>query len=189
MEQPDTFEIGSRVRACRKRAGLSLEALARASGVSKAMLSQVEQNKANPTVVVMYKIAQGLGIDLGELMGLDRPRRRFEVIRAEDPNQVFVSNEQVTVRTLSPLSMEKDVEFYEVRLGPGGTLDSAAHFQDTEEYMTVAQGQVVLNSAGEEVVLRKGDSAHYSADVPHCIANRGRSAARIYLVVKYRTEA
>lgn len=188
MERTGEFQVGSRVHACRKRAGLSLQALARASGVSKAMLSQVEQNKANPTVVVMYKIAQGLGMDLGELMGFDRPRRRFEVIRADDSSQVFVSSKRVTVRTLSPLSMEKDVEFYEVVLGPGGMLDSAAHFQNTEEYLTIAQGHVVLNSAGEEVILRKGDSAHYSADVPHRIANRGRSAARVYLVVKYRSE-
>ncbi len=189
MEQVAELEIGRRVRTCRKRAGLSLESLARASGVSKAMLSQIEQSKANPTVVVMYKIAQGLGMDLGELMGLDRPRRRFEVIRADDAGQVFVSNEQVTVRTLSPLSMEKDVEFYEIRLGPDGTLDSAAHFQNTEEYLSVARGRIVLESAGETVTLRRGDSAHYSADVAHRIANAGRSAAQVYLVVKYRQEA
>jgi len=183
------LDIGTRVRSFRKRAGLSLEALARASGVSKAMLSQIEQSKANPTVVVMYKIAQGLGMELGGLMGLDRPRRRFEVIRADDAGQVFVSNEQATVRTLSPLSMEKDVEFYEVRLEPNGVLDSSAHFQNTEEYLSVARGRIVLESAGETVTLRKGDSAHYSADVPHRIANAGRSAAQIYLVVKYRPEA
>lgn len=188
MEHADELQIGSRVRGHRNRARLSLEALARASGVSKAMLSQIEQNKANPTVVVMHKIALGLRVDLGELMGLDRPRRRFEVIRADDPNQIFVSSDQVTVRTLSPLHTEKDVEFYEVRLGPRGMLDAAAHFQNTEEFLTVLQGKVRVSSAEEEVVLRKGDSALYSADLPHCIANAGRSAARAYLVVKYRSE-
>jgi len=182
------LDIGGRVRNHRKRAGLSLDALARASGVSKAMLSQIEQNKANPTVAVMCKIGNGLGVDLAELMGLSRPRRRFEVIRADDPKQIFLSHRKVTVRTLSPLSMEKDVEFYEVLLGRGGELDSAPHFRHTEEYLTVAQGRVLLESAGEQVALRKGDSAHYSADLPHRIANSGRTDARIYLVVKYRSE-
>ena len=189
MKRPCELDIGRRVRSHRAKAGLSLDALARASGVSKAMLSQIEQNKANPTVVVMHKIAQGLRIELSDLMGLDRPRRRFEVIRADDPTQIFISDDKVTVRTLSPLSMEKDVEFYEVRLGRGGTLDSAAHFQQTEEYLTVAQGRVTFSAAGEEVILRRGDSAHYSADVPHRIANPQRSDARIYLVVKYRSES
>jgi transcriptional regulator with XRE-family HTH domain len=188
MKQPPELDIGRRVRTCRKRAGLSLEALARASGVSKAMLSQVEQNKANPTVAVMVKISQGLRLDLGELMGLDRRRRRFEVIRADDADQIFVANDQVRVRTLSPLAMEKDVEFYEVHLEPGGMLDSAPHFQDTEEYVTVAQGRVILTSADEQVALKKGDAAHYSADLPHCIKNAGRSPAKVYLVVKYRVE-
>jgi transcriptional regulator with XRE-family HTH domain len=188
MKHPLQLDIGGRVKMHRKRAGMSLDALARASGVSKAMLSQIEQNKANPTVVVMWKISNGLRVDLGQLMGLPRDRRRFEVIRADDPKQVFSSNEKVTLRTLSPLSMEKDVEFYEVLLAPGGELDSAPHFQNTEEYLTVAQGRVVLSCAGEQVVLRKGDSAHYSADLPHRIANVGRAAAHGYLVVKYRAE-
>ena len=148
MKQPCELDIARRVRNHRKKAALSLDALARASGVSKAMLSQIEQNKANPTVAVMYKIAQGLRIELSDLMGLDRPRRRFEVIRADDSTQIFLSEDEVTVRTLSPLAMEKDVEFYEVRLGRGGTLSSAPHFQHTEEYLTVAQGRVILGAAG-----------------------------------------
>ncbi|MBN1344244.1 MAG: helix-turn-helix transcriptional regulator [Phycisphaerae bacterium] len=188
MERTPELKIGSRVREFRAKASLSLDALAQASGVSKAMLSQIEQNKANPTVAVMYKIANGLRLDLGELMGLDRPRRTFEVIRAEDPNQVFISNRQVTVRTLSPLAREKDVEFYEIRLAPGGEIDSAPHFQNTEEYLTVAQGRVLLASDKEEVMLKKGDSAHYSADVHHRLAAMGKSTARLYLVVKYRGE-
>lgn len=188
MRQASGFEIGERVRNHRKRAGLSLDALAQASGVSKAMLSQIEQNKANPTVAIVYKIAEGLGVDLSVLMGLDQPRRRFVVLRADDAKQVFLSDEKVTVRTLSPLDMEKDVEFYEILLGPGGQLDSSPHFRNTEEYLTVAQGRIVLSSADEEILLHKGDSAHYSADVPHRIRNGGRGKARLYLVVKYRRE-
>ncbi len=181
--------IGTRVREHRKKAGLSLDALARASGVSKAMLSQIEQNKANPTVVVLCKIAEGLRIDPGQLMNLARPQRRFEVIRVDDPRQLFQANKKVMLRTLSPLSMEKDLEFYEVILSAGGKLDSAPHFRHTEEYVSVSRGHVVLSSGDEQVVLRRGDSAHYSADVGHCIANPGRSNAQVFLVVKYRTEA
>ncbi len=188
MRQIDDLDIGPRVKGIRKKRGLSLDALARASGVSKAMLSQVEQNKANPTVAVMYKIAVGLGMDLGELMGLGRSRRQLQVIRADDPNQVFLSDETVTVRTLSPLSMEKDVEFYEVTLRPRGELDSSPHFSMTEEFLVVAQGRVDLHVADDDISLRKGDSAHYLADQQHGMRNTGRSTARVYLVVKYRRE-
>ncbi len=188
MKHSIHLDIGARVREHRKRVGMSLDALSRASGVSKAMLSQIEQNKANPTVAVVCKIGNGLGIDLAELMGLSRLHRHFEVIRADDPRQIFTSSKMVTVRTLSPLSMEKDLEFYEVVLGRGGKLESAPHFQHTEEYLTVSQGRVTLTCAGEEVGLRNGDSVHYSADVAHSIANAARGVARVYLVVLYRTE-
>lgn len=188
MRQIDDLDIGPRVKGIRKQRGLSLDGLARASGVSKAMLSQIEQNKANPTVGVMYKIAVGLGMDLGELMGLGRSRRQLQVIRSDDPNQVFLSDKKMTVRTLSPLSMEKDVEFYEVTLRPGGELDSSPHFSQTEEFLTVAQGKISLGVEDDEIALRKGDSAHYLADQHHGMRNTGRSVARIYLVVKYRRE-
>jgi transcriptional regulator with XRE-family HTH domain len=188
MKRPLQLDIGPRVRERRKQAGLSLDALARLSGVSKAMLSQVEQNKANPTVAVMCRIAEGLRIGLGDLMGLAGPRRRFDVIRADDPKQLFLAGRKVTIRTLSPLSTEKDLEFYEVLLSPGGQLDSAPHFQHTEEYLTVARGRVNVLSGGEQILLRRGDSACYSADVPHRIANAGGAVAEVVLVVRYQTD-
>jgi len=186
--KPIGLEIGGRVRRHRKAAGLSLEALARLSGVSKAMLSQIEQDKANPTVAVMHKIASAMNLQLVELVEAGAPRLNLEVVRAEDERYLFLSNDRCTVRTLSPLSLEKDIEFYEVRLAGHGELSSEAHFNSTQELVTVARGKVELRSGQKTVVLRKGDSAWYSADVPHALINPGASRAQVYLVVKYRSQ-
>jgi len=182
------LEIGPRLRRLRKSAGLSLEALAKISGVSKAMLSQIEQNKVNPTVAVLYRIARALNVELTELIGFGSPRHRFEVIRRDDPKYLFISNEKCTIRTLSPLSLDKDIEFYKIEFQPGGSLDSDPHFQNTEELVAVATGVLKVSSADREVVLQAGDSAYYSADVPHRITNLSDGISTCYLVVKYRPE-
>lgn len=188
MTQGGPLELGARVRARRKAAGLSLDGLARASSVSKAMLSQIEQNKANPTLAVIYKIAAALRVDLSELIDAAGLRHHFQVVRADDDRQLFTASQRCTVRTLSPLWLEKDIEFYQVDLPAGGQIESEPHFRNTDELITVSRGRVQVVSADRQVLLRAGDSAYYSADVRHAIRNPGRSPARAYLVVKYRTD-
>ncbi len=186
MARRRLLKIGARLRAARKKAGMTLEMLSQASGVSKAMLSQIEQDKANPTVAVLFNVAAALNLDVAELLGRIGMRTKFIVIHGDDDRHVFVSNESVSIRTLSPLEMEKDIEFYEVTLHPGAALESDAHFHGTEEIAAVARGRVRVVVEERESILRKGDSACYSADVKHALINLSRGDSILYLVVRYR---
>jgi mannose-6-phosphate isomerase-like protein (cupin superfamily) len=91
-----------------------------------------------------------------------------------------------SIRTLSPINLEKDVEFYEVSLRPGGALRSQAHFEGTREFLTVEEGSVRIESDQDKDDLTKGDSGTYRADVPHAIVNAGKADALVFLVVIYR---
>lgn len=181
-----TQHLGGRVKQLRAARGWSLDALARASGVSRSMLSQIERQRANPTLGVALRIARAFGVELGELVQVPGVASKVTVIRAGDRAYQYRSDKDCSLRTLSPLNLEKDVEIYEVRLQTGGALRSTAHFQGTREFLTVTKGQVRVESAGEGDDLSAGDSASYRADVPHAILNRGRSEAVAYLVVVYR---
>jgi len=187
FDSSDSLNIGQKVRKFRKQSTLSLDQLARLSGVSKAMLSQIEQNKTNPTVAVIWKIAKALNVGIADIVETTDTRLRFQVIRAEDERYIFISNNQCTIRTLSPLSLEKDIEFYQIDLQPGGRLDSEPHFHNTVEILTLAKGKVNVKSADQDVTLHTGDSVYYCADVPHTIANPNNTPARAYMVVKYRS--
>jgi quercetin dioxygenase-like cupin family protein len=109
-----------------------------------------------------------------------------DVIRASDRAYHYRSDKDCEIRTLSPLHLEKDVEFYEFTLQPGGALRSSPHFEGTREFLTVQKGSVRVESAGDAEELEPGDSASYRADVPHAIVNAGRSVAVIFLVDIYR---
>lgn len=179
-------QVCRRIRTLRGERGWSLDVLSRASGVSRSMLSQIERERANPTLAVTVKIAAALGLTVADLLDQEPAGHRIEVIRAGDRSAMFRNDATCTIRTLSPLQLEKDVEFYELTLKPGRSLTSAAHFEGTREFLTVQKGRVAVVSEEETTELERGDSASYRADVAHEIRNLGRSAATVFLVVIYR---
>lgn len=186
-EQDLNENLGRRVKKLRTDRGWSLEELAAASGVSRSMLSEIEREKANPTLTVAFRIARAFGLTLQELIeSAEAGAAKIQVIRATDRAQVYRSDKQCEIRTLSPLNLEKDVEFYEVSLRPGGALRSQPHFEGTREFLTVEEGSVRIDSGDDHDELSKGDSGTYRADVPHAIINTGKSAALVFLVVIYR---
>jgi mannose-6-phosphate isomerase-like protein (cupin superfamily) len=150
------------------------------------MLSQIERGKANPTLAVAFRIAQAFGASLAQLVDTPMERSPIEVVRADAAAAIFRRDKLLCIRTLSPLHTEKDVEFYELTLRPGGKLQSAAHFQGTREFLTIEKGAALVRSGESTVELATGDSAHYAADVPHAIENIGRGDVVAFLVDIYR---
>src|SRR6516162_10163889 len=145
---PETVnrDLGGRVRHLRTARGWSLESLANASGVSRSMLSQIEREQANPTLAVTLRIARAFGLSLGELLEMPGAASAVTVIRANDHTYHYRSDKDCRIRTLSPLNLEKDFEFYEVRLQPGGALRSSPHFEVTREFLTLQKGRLRIES-------------------------------------------
>lgn len=177
--------VSERVAELRKQRKWTLDQLSTASGVSRSMLSQIERGRANPTLAVTHRIAQALEITLAELVQTADAAASIDVIRGDDTSYHFRSERDCRIRTLSPLHLEKDVEFYELWLRQGGALRSAPHFEGTREFLTIQKGRVRVASGRETHELRKGDSAHYPADVEHAIENIGQGEVLAFLVVTY----
>ncbi|GAB3280612.1 helix-turn-helix domain-containing protein [Parahaliea aestuarii] len=184
---PASKVLCERVTELRQRNNFTLEQLAAASGVSRSMLSQIERGQANPTLAVTFRIAQAFGLSIGELVDDPSAGGHIEIVHGDDPAHIFRADSECQIRTLSPLHMEKDVEFYEIVIAPGASLESSAHFDGTRELLTVASGSAAVTAGSTHCKLGEGDSAHYRADTPHCIANSGETTLRGYLVVTYRS--
>src|SRR5215211_9461670 len=94
VEEVSSGRLGERVRMLRRERGLTLDLLAERSGVSRAMISKLERGEKNPTLVVAAKLAEGLGVTLSQLAGVEErrevvvvPRERRMVMR--DPEGGF----------------------------------------------------------------------------------------------------
>jgi mannose-6-phosphate isomerase-like protein (cupin superfamily) len=152
------------------------------------MLSQIERNDANPTVAVALAIAAALGATLDDLATPREQRSPLQIVPFDDPHMIYRSDDHCRIRTLSPLTAERTIEFYEITLRPDGELRSAPHFAGTREILNVLRGRVQVEAAGYSETLRAHDSAAYPADVEHAIINLGRSDAVVYLIDVMRTD-
>lgn len=177
--------LARNIQKLRKKQHLSLDDLARRSGVSKAMLSQIEGEKVNPTIATVWKIACGLGLDLQELLQVDETGR-FDIHRAERAVVLDYDEGRCRIQVVAPQRFAEDQEIYIIHLQPEGSLVSESHFPQTEELLTVLSGKVEVVSGDHRKELEAWDSAHYSADIRHSIRNIGEETASAYMVVRFK---
>ncbi|MFW5683702.1 MAG: helix-turn-helix domain-containing protein [Spirochaetota bacterium] len=179
-------QIGSNIQRIRKEQGLTLEVLAERSGVSKAMLSQIESDKVNPTVLTIWKIARGLEVELDAILkGSWEPARRFSVTRADDVVVLDTADNGPHIRVYSPLPMAEDLEIYQLSFDPGSELVSGAHAPRSEEYLTVLEGRVRVEAGERSAELGPGDFIVYHCDIDHVIENPFDEPSRVHMVVRF----
>ncbi len=187
MQDNNQPSIGNSIQKIRKKHGLTLSVLSQKSGVSVATLSQIESDKVNPTIATLWKIADGLSIDIHSLLsGLEQQRRMFDVSRKTDIAQLDTQEEGVLIRVYSPLSMAEDLEIYTLSFEPGQVLPSAPHPAKTEEYLTVDSGSIKVVVGEKEAELSAGDFIRYHADIQHTIENIGNETALVHMVVRFQ---
>lgn len=178
--------VGRNIKIIRKQQNLTLGVLSEKSGVSKTMLSQIEAEKVNPTVAMIWKIAQGLGVDITELLkGSGEPPRKFNITKKDTITILNTETDSVQLHVLSPLSLVEDLEMYLLTFKSGGRLVSKPHFPRTEEFITVLGGSIEVTAGEHTALLTKGDFLSYHCDVNHEIRNVGAGDAEIHMVVRF----
>ncbi len=181
--RPDIHDrLAASLKQARRAKGLSLDAVARLSGVSRSMVSQIERGESSPTVATLWNLTQALQVDFaGLLEGKSSPA--IEVIRAEAAPTIAGRGRGVTIRILSPAEAAGEHEVYDLRFAAGGALVSEAHGPGCREHLTVLEGALRVVSGEDEDELRTGDTARYFADRPHRI-EAPAGAARAILIVQ-----
>lgn len=184
VQGPDDLgpALGANLRRLRKQRGLSLERLAQASGVSRAMLGQIENSQSTPTITVLWKVARALDVALTALIS-PGPVTGPVVLRHGDAKVLSSLDGTFTSRALFPFDGARRVEFYEVRVAAGAREDAAAHAVGTTEYVAVHAGRLELIVDGVAFALEAGDAISFDADVPHAYTNVGDGVAVLYMVV------
>lgn len=175
--------LGERVRELRRERGLTLEELAERSGVSRAMISKLERGEKNPTLVVAAKLAEGFGVTLSQLVGMEE--RREVVVVPREKRMVMRDPETGFERQLlSPSFGGRGVEFIRNVVPEGSTSgEFPPHRRGVEEYVVVEQGNLKAIIGGEEYLLKEGDALYFEANVSHRFDNAGDGGCSYYLVI------
>jgi len=178
-------ELPRRLKAARIDRGLSLDGVAKLSGVSRSMVSQIERGVSSPTVATLWNLTQALGVDFAGLLDGGPTRAAgIEVLTAGATPSIENLGENCRIRILSPPEAAGKHEVYEVIFGEGGRLDSQPHGAGAREQLTVIEGRIAVASGGARQVVGPGDTARYPVDVAHMLSAEG-GPARGFLIVLY----
>jgi transcriptional regulator with XRE-family HTH domain len=177
--------VGATLAALRQRRALSLDELSRMAGVSKSLLSQIERSQANPTVAVVWRLANALGVPMAELLGGEpvtaEPAMGF--VPAHSAPSLRSPDGLCELRILGPIDLAGQFEWYALTVQPGGALESTPHEDGTREHLTVQVGTLEVSTGAETQRLKPGETARYAADRPHTIRNAGKTVVSAWLVV------
>ncbi len=176
--------VGQNLRRLRTKRGYSLERLARLSGVSRAMLGQIELGRSVPTINLLWKVTRALEVPFAALTG-GPDIRGTVLLRGSDAKVLVSQTGQFRSRALFPFESRRKVEFYELRLNPGCLEVADAHAPGTMENLVVARGTVEVAVEGERHVLEEEDAILFEADVEHSYKNLGQVEAQVFLVMTY----
>ncbi len=174
--------VGDNLRRARKLKGLSLAGLSAASGVSRAMLSQVELGRSTPTVNLLWRIARALGVPFSALLTDTRSRRPL-LLRAADARTLNTPDSGVSLRPLFPPSAGSGAELYEVWLGPGATERPEPKPSGVVATLVASRGSVRVTVDGEPFYLAEGDALWFAADAAHELWNPGDTRAQLFFLL------
>lgn len=180
--------VGANLRRLRMKRGLSLEKLATRSGVSRAMLGQIELGQSAPTINVLWKIARALDVTFATLIQA-REAGGTQVLKKAQSKVLASQDGSFSSRALFPFDGPRRAELYELRLAAGAEEKAEAHAPGTVENLAVASGalRLIVEREGhrEEHELDAGDAIVFEADVPHAYVNAGGVECVMYLVMTY----
>jgi len=176
--------VGANLRRLRTQRSLPLDGLAKVSGVSRAMLSQIELGKSTPTIALLWKIATALEVPISTF--LTRGAATGPYVMSAANAKILASPEGTfTSRALFPFDVSRKTEFYELRLRALAVEEAEPHPAGTVENLVVTNGVVEVGVAKQRFLLATGDAILFEADVPHSYRNPGDTEAVMYLVMTY----
>jgi len=174
--------LARNLRRLRGERGLTLDELAKRAAISRSMLIQVEQQRVNPTLAVLVRLAQALDIGLAELVELGS-RRGVRVVARDEVVELWASPGGGTGRLLVGSDQLDHIEFWDWRLEPGDVHKAEAHAPGTAEIIHVLEGELTLSVDGESHPAVAGESVLFSADADHTYGNDGTCPLRLFMIV------
>ncbi len=175
--------VAQNIKNIREQKKITLDMAAQITGVSRSMLAQIEKGDANPTVSVLWKIANGYKVAFTSLV--EQKNAMTTVVRAEATPVIAAGDGKYLNYPIFCFDEQHAFEMYRIVILVGGELQAKAHLLGTEEYITVFSGSICVSVQEKEYKLHAGDSMRFLADVPHTYANIGQEEAQLSMILYY----
>ena len=177
--------LAQRLKGLRAERGWSLDAAARETGVSKAMLGQIERGESSATVATLWKIATGFRVSFSSFIEPTPDALDETLYRVADDIRQQPAGEGMQVAPLFPYEGRFGFELFELTLLPGYQRESEPHEHGVTEHVIVISGTMEVLVDGEWRSLDQGEAVRFAADRPHGYRNLGIAPAIFHNLIHY----
>jgi len=175
-------EIGEKVKALRLANRMTLKQLADKAGCTDAYLSQLERGYANPSVMILKKIASALGMKVVDFFLESETDANDVVLKENERVKINFKRGDAKIQMLVRNIMNKRMQpFYTTIERGGGSKGPYAHIG--EEFGIVLQGELEINLNGKTYRVKKNQSFYFSSQEPHSWLNPGKRKTVVLWVV------
>lgn len=183
--------IGAKIKSIRESKQLTLEEVARRSGLGIEQIERIENNVDFPSLAPLIKIARVLGVRLGTFLD-DQSELGPVVCRKKDSreensisfsNNATVSHKHMEYHSLSQDKSGRHMEPFLIDIAPSENVDFILSTHEGEEFIYVLEGVVEVNYGKNTYILEKGDSIYYDSIVSHHVHAGNGNQAKILGVV------
>lgn len=169
-------KIADKVREIRKNKGLTLAQLSEEIGLSRGLLSRIENNQVSPPIATLSKIAQGLDVHIGIFFEEDdSDHEKYAVTHKNNRKQITRAGTKIgfTYYSLTQLKSHHAIDPFIVRYPVIKREPKALFDHPGEEFLFVLNGEIELVYGKEKIRLGAGDAIHFDPSTPH----RGQNIA------------
>ena len=178
----DPHVIGDHIRRLRLKRHVSVRAFAAQTGFSPSFISQLENGLVSPSLGSLQKIADALGVTVGEFFLAAGSGEEALIVRPADRRRLDSTWTDARLEAMGPMGQSRRLEPVLAIFGPGGKSGKRLHSHSHEEFAFVVKGRVTLAFGDEENELGPGDAVTMPAQSPHRWENRGQETVEILMV-------
>ncbi|WP_096186539.1 helix-turn-helix domain-containing protein [Evansella halocellulosilytica] len=175
-------QVGETLRKIRQDRGMSLQGLAEMTEVSKLTLGKIERGEANPSLSIIWKIANGLTIPISALL---KEQQEIVISRKNNGNKILSANEACTLEPIFDSGHYGSMEIHRAFLKPNGEYSPGPHQSGVIEYVMVMKGELIIKIEDNTYHLKEYDSIKFHGDRNHAYMNPTRSETVLHFVMTY----
>jgi transcriptional regulator with XRE-family HTH domain len=177
-------DIGKEMRRIRTEMRISLDTAARLTGVSKAMLGQIERGESVPTISTLWKISTGYKVTFSNF--ISQPSDNNNILSIGDIYPIKEENGEMLLYNIFPFDPISGLDFLQIHINPHCRHVSFPHTNVLNEYIVVIKGQLEMTINEKVYLLKEGDAMSFHGDVNHIYANPSNDETVFHNIIRYK---
>ena len=173
--------VAGNIRRLRKEKKLTMEELAKLSGVSKSMLAQIERGDGNPTISTLWKISNGMKVPFDALTV--RPEVTYEIVKTAEVQPILEDDGKVRNYSIFPDDENRRFAVYYLELDPDSYWSPNLIFVERRNLSRCFQEQLKYKADGKQFQVSEGENIRFKGDTEHSYRNSGEETAVLHMIL------